>query len=69
MGDRCARCAASQRSNIVKQSFVLSGGRNRGRPLRALRRVAAFQHFKTTVCSSTFFEVICKAPWGMGGVD
>ena len=22
MGDRCARCAASQRSNIVKQSFV-----------------------------------------------
>jgi hypothetical protein len=47
VGDRCARCAASQRSNTVKQSFVaaqrlqppLRGGRSRGRTLRALRRV------------------------------
>ena len=55
MGDCCARCAASQRPSIVKQSFVavqrlqppLREGRSRGRPLRALRRVATLQHFQT----------------------
>ena len=76
LGGRCARCAASQRSNIFKQSFVaaqpwgtaarcaraaplrsvptLSNNRlllrNRGGPLRALRRVATFQNFQTIVC-------------------